>query len=183
MDTENHDEDCPKEGHVQGEDVEPMVLKETAANMADPSSPANIAEDPTEATPMKKKKTEPTVEFPKWSVRPIRTTELREEVPEPQRVLESEIVIELGAEQPQPGKEEPKMGDAAPAGQEAGSAECGPELEEVDVPVGTEFIQPVTSFFCSLCQVIYIREEEAKGAHCRSPSHRRMVQAHAASNL
>jgi len=62
--------------------------------------------------------------------------ELREEVPEPQRVLESEMVIELGAAQPQPGKEEPKMGDAAPAGQEAGSAECGPELEEVDVPVG-----------------------------------------------
>jgi len=43
MDTENHDEDCRKAGHVQGEDMEPMVLKETAANMEDPSSPANIA--------------------------------------------------------------------------------------------------------------------------------------------
>lgn len=63
--------------------------------------------------------------------------ELREEVSEAQRVLESEkVVIELGAEQPQPGKEEPKMGDAAPAGQEAGSAKRHPELEEVDVSVG-----------------------------------------------
>ncbi|XP_057705581.1 matrin 3-like 1.1 [Corythoichthys intestinalis] len=38
-------------------------------------------------------------------------------------------------------------------------------------PVGTEFVRPVVGYFCSLCQLIYADEDEAKVRHCSSPGH------------
>lgn len=36
---------------------------------------------------------------------------------------------------------------------------------------GTEFVRPVVGYFCSLCQLIYADEDEAKLQHCSSPAH------------
>ncbi|CAL8262511.1 unnamed protein product [Lota lota] len=137
---------------------------------------------------------EPAKEVPEPEVKVLQSesvlvVEPGEEVPKPKRVLESKkSVMELeaespqtGEEPPQPGKAELKIGDVPPTEEEAGFAERGPEPEELDEPFGTEFIHLVTGFYCSLCQVIYVREEEAKEGYCRSPSHRKMVQAHAGS--
>ncbi|XP_031654372.1 matrin-3 isoform X2 [Oncorhynchus kisutch] len=38
-------------------------------------------------------------------------------------------------------------------------------------PVGREFIKPVIGYFCDLCQVIYVNEDEAKNQHCSSLCH------------
>ncbi|XP_036799319.1 matrin 3-like 1.1 isoform X3 [Oncorhynchus mykiss] len=38
-------------------------------------------------------------------------------------------------------------------------------------PVGREFIKPVIGYFCDLCQVIYVDEDEAKNQHCSSLRH------------
>ncbi|XP_014054017.2 matrin-3 isoform X1 [Salmo salar] len=38
-------------------------------------------------------------------------------------------------------------------------------------PVGREFIKPVMGYFCDLCQVIYVNEDEAKNQHCSSLGH------------
>eukprot|EP00063_Salmo_salar_P093953 XP_014068788.1 PREDICTED: matrin-3-like [Salmo salar] len=38
-------------------------------------------------------------------------------------------------------------------------------------PVGREFIKPVMGYFCNLCQVIYVNEDEAKNQHCSSLCH------------
>ncbi|XP_064811455.1 uncharacterized protein LOC135526754 isoform X2 [Oncorhynchus masou masou] len=38
-------------------------------------------------------------------------------------------------------------------------------------PVGREFIKPVIGYFCDLCQVIYVHEDEAKDQHCSSLCH------------
>ncbi len=36
---------------------------------------------------------------------------------------------------------------------------------------GTEFVRPVVGYFCSLCQLIYADEDEAKLQHCSSAAH------------
>nr|XP_046152686.1 matrin-3-like [Oncorhynchus gorbuscha] len=38
-------------------------------------------------------------------------------------------------------------------------------------PVGREFIKPVIGYFCNLCQVIYVNEDEARNQHCSSLCH------------
>ncbi|XP_054648065.1 matrin-3-like isoform X2 [Dunckerocampus dactyliophorus] len=38
-------------------------------------------------------------------------------------------------------------------------------------PVGTEFVRPVVGYFCNLCQLIYVDEDEAKVQHCSSRQH------------
>ncbi|XP_064876032.1 calponin homology domain-containing protein DDB_G0272472-like isoform X1 [Oncorhynchus nerka] len=38
-------------------------------------------------------------------------------------------------------------------------------------PVGREFIKPVIGYFCDLCQVIYVNEDEARNQHCSSLCH------------
>ncbi|XP_064875099.1 matrin-3-like [Oncorhynchus nerka] len=38
-------------------------------------------------------------------------------------------------------------------------------------PVGREFITPVMGYFCNLCQVVYVNEDEAKNQHCSSLCH------------
>ncbi|KAB5571400.1 hypothetical protein PHYPO_G00224570 [Pangasianodon hypophthalmus] len=59
-----------------------------------------------------------------------------------------------------------------------GIAESSNESLKTDEPVGTEFVRPVVGYFCSLCNVIYASEEEAKDEHCRSPSHYEKVKEH-----
>lgn len=62
--------------------------------------------------------------------------------------------------QPQPG----------PAG---GSVEPQPTK-----PIGAEFVRPVVGYFCNLCEVIYVDEEEAKTKHCSSLTHYQKYKEH-----
>lgn len=43
-------------------------------------------------------------------------------------------------------------------------------------PAGTEFVRPVVGYFCNLCQVIYVDEDEAKVEHCSTTAHYRKYQ-------
>ncbi|XP_063046260.1 matrin 3-like 1.1 isoform X2 [Engraulis encrasicolus] len=45
-------------------------------------------------------------------------------------------------------------------------------------PVGQGFIGPVVGYLCSLCNVIYTTEEEAKNQHCSSLSHFQKLKEH-----
>ncbi|XP_017165968.1 matrin-3-like [Poecilia reticulata] len=38
-------------------------------------------------------------------------------------------------------------------------------------PLGKEFVNPTSGFFCSLCSVFYLNEETAKEIHCSSQEH------------
>nr|XP_057940623.1 RNA-binding protein 20 [Doryrhamphus excisus] len=44
------------------------------------------------------------------------------------------------------------------------------------IPLGVEFIEPRTGFFCKLCELFYTSEETAKMSHCRSTVHYRNLQ-------
>ncbi|XP_057698660.1 RNA-binding protein 20 isoform X1 [Corythoichthys intestinalis] len=44
------------------------------------------------------------------------------------------------------------------------------------IPLGVEFIEPRTGFFCKLCELFYTSEETAKTSHCRSTVHYRNLQ-------
>ncbi|XP_037114430.1 RNA-binding protein 20 isoform X1 [Syngnathus acus] len=44
------------------------------------------------------------------------------------------------------------------------------------IPLGVEFIEPRTGFFCKLCELFYTSEETAKMNHCRSIVHYRNLQ-------
>ncbi|XP_061625398.1 RNA-binding protein 20 isoform X1 [Phyllopteryx taeniolatus] len=44
------------------------------------------------------------------------------------------------------------------------------------IPLGVEFIEPRTGFYCKLCELFYTSEETAKLSHCRSPVHYRNLQ-------
>lgn len=41
---------------------------------------------------------------------------------------------------------------------------------------GPEFVRPVVGYFCNLCQLIFIDEDEAKLQHCSTPEHYRKYQ-------
>lgn len=45
-----------------------------------------------------------------------------------------------------------------------------------DLVTGTEFVRPVIGYSCTLCNILYASEEEAKEEHCRSLSHREKVK-------
>uniref|UniRef100_A0A096M938 Matrin-3-like n=1 Tax=Poecilia formosa TaxID=48698 RepID=A0A096M938_POEFO len=47
---------------------------------------------------------------------------------------------------------------------------------EPQKPVGAEFVRPVVGYFCNLCQLIFIDEDEAKLQHCATPAHYRKYQ-------
>ncbi|XP_077427099.1 RNA-binding protein 20 [Vanacampus margaritifer] len=57
------------------------------------------------------------------------------------------------------------------------------------IPLGVEFIEPRTGFYCKLCELFYTSEETAKLSHCRSTVHYRNLQkylsrlAHESLNL
>ncbi|XP_077379674.1 RNA-binding protein 20 isoform X2 [Festucalex cinctus] len=57
------------------------------------------------------------------------------------------------------------------------------------IPLGVEFIEPRTGFYCKLCELFYTSEETAKLSHCRSIVHYRNLQkylsklAHESLNL
>ncbi|KAF7707474.1 matrin-3-like [Silurus meridionalis] len=57
-----------------------------------------------------------------------------------------------------------------------GNTKFSNESLDRDGPIGTEFVRPVVGYFCSLCNVIYATEEEAKDEHCRSPLHYQKVK-------
>ncbi|CAL8332828.1 unnamed protein product [Gadus morhua 'NCC'] len=63
--------------------------------------------------------------------------------------------------QPQPG---PAGGDVEPA--------------KPTKPIGAEFVRPVVGYFCNLCEVIYVDEEEAKVEHCSSLIHYQKYKEH-----
>ncbi|KAK0148192.1 Matrin-3 [Merluccius polli] len=45
-------------------------------------------------------------------------------------------------------------------------------------PIGAEFVRPVVGYFCNLCEVIYVDEEEAKTKHCSSLTHYQKYKEH-----
>ncbi|XP_064874408.1 matrin-3-like [Oncorhynchus nerka] len=49
-------------------------------------------------------------------------------------------------------------------------------------PVGREFITPVMGYFCNLCQVAYVNEDEAKNQHCSSLCHYLKFMEHSAKD-
>ncbi|KAM9470732.1 matrin 3-like 1.1 isoform 1-T4 [Clarias gariepinus] len=58
------------------------------------------------------------------------------------------------------------------------ASESSDEALKTDGPVGTEFVRPVIGYSCTLCNILYASEEEAKEEHCRSLSHREKVKEH-----
>ncbi|XP_038849385.1 matrin-3-like isoform X1 [Salvelinus namaycush] len=65
---------------------------------------------------------------------------------------------------------ETKMEDNVETGPD--SMKTGMESSfQANNPVGREFITPVMGYFCDLCQVIYVNEDEAKNQHCSSLCH------------
>uniref|UniRef100_A0A3Q3ICB5 Matrin-type domain-containing protein n=2 Tax=Monopterus albus TaxID=43700 RepID=A0A3Q3ICB5_MONAL len=56
------------------------------------------------------------------------------------------------------------------------SREQDKAVSEHNIPLGVEFIEPTTSFYCKLCGLFYTSEETAKTTHCRSTVHYRNLQ-------
>ncbi|XP_055783742.1 matrin-3-like isoform X2 [Salvelinus fontinalis] len=72
---------------------------------------------------------------------------------------------------------ETKMEDNVETGPD--SMKTGMESSfQANNPVGREFIKPVMGYFCDLCQVIYVNEDEAKNQHCSSLCHYLKVMEH-----
>ncbi|XP_059508882.1 RNA-binding protein 20 isoform X2 [Stegostoma tigrinum] len=46
----------------------------------------------------------------------------------------------------------------------------------LSIPLGVEFVEARTGFYCKLCGLFYITEEAAKGSHCRSTVHYKNLQ-------
>uniref|UniRef100_A0A4W3K2A8 RNA binding motif protein 20 n=1 Tax=Callorhinchus milii TaxID=7868 RepID=A0A4W3K2A8_CALMI len=46
----------------------------------------------------------------------------------------------------------------------------------LSIPLGVEFVEPRTGFYCKLCGIFYITEEAAKTSHCRSTIHYKNLQ-------
>ncbi|XP_038147128.1 RNA-binding protein 20 isoform X2 [Cyprinodon tularosa] len=49
-------------------------------------------------------------------------------------------------------------------------------VSELSIPLGVEFIEPRTGFYCKLCGLFYTSEDAAKTTHCRSTVHYRNLQ-------
>uniref|UniRef100_A0A146WN47 RNA binding motif protein 20 n=1 Tax=Fundulus heteroclitus TaxID=8078 RepID=A0A146WN47_FUNHE len=56
------------------------------------------------------------------------------------------------------------------------SLEQDKAVSEHSIPLGVEFIEPRTGFFCKLCGLFYTSEDMAKTSHCRSTIHYRNLQ-------
>ncbi|CAL8358072.1 unnamed protein product [Merluccius merluccius] len=54
----------------------------------------------------------------------------------------------------------------------------GVEPPKPTKPIGAEFVRPVVGYFCNLCEVIYVDEEEAKTKHCSSLTHYQKYKEH-----
>ncbi|XP_069756183.1 RNA-binding protein 20 isoform X2 [Narcine bancroftii] len=49
-------------------------------------------------------------------------------------------------------------------------------FSNLSIPLGVEFVEPRTGFYCKLCGLFYITEEVAKTSHCRSFVHYKNLQ-------
>ncbi|XP_072882946.1 RNA-binding protein 20 isoform X1 [Hemitrygon akajei] len=49
-------------------------------------------------------------------------------------------------------------------------------FSNLSIPLGVEFVEARTGFYCKLCGLFYITEEAAKTSHCRSPVHYKNLQ-------
>ncbi|KAM4733050.1 matrin 3-like 1.1 isoform 2-T2 [Anableps anableps] len=78
--------------------------------------------------------------------------------------------------EPEADEEENPEPSAQESGTEAAPAEGATEPEKAANPVGAEFVRPVVGYFCNLCQLIFIDEDEAKLQHCSTPAHYRKYQ-------
>ncbi|XP_007567687.1 RNA-binding protein 20 isoform X2 [Poecilia formosa] len=56
------------------------------------------------------------------------------------------------------------------------SLEQDKAVSEHSIPLGVEFIEPRTGFYCKLCGLFYSSEDTAKTTHCRSTVHYRNLQ-------
>ncbi|KAM4750386.1 RNA-binding protein 20 [Anableps anableps] len=56
------------------------------------------------------------------------------------------------------------------------SLEQDKAVSEHSIPLGVEFIEPRTGFYCKLCGLFYSSEDTAKTTHCRSTIHYRNLQ-------
>ncbi|KAG5852242.1 hypothetical protein ANANG_G00060330 [Anguilla anguilla] len=45
-------------------------------------------------------------------------------------------------------------------------------------PMGREFVSQKIGYFCSLCNAIYVTEDEARNEHCSSHSHYEKLKAY-----
>ncbi|XP_027864653.1 matrin-3-like isoform X2 [Xiphophorus couchianus] len=105
---------------------------------------------------------------------PLKTLK-RENGPEPGQNL-STAEPEADEEKKQQIKtDEQNPAEPEPREQESGAppAEGAAEPQK---PVGAEFVRPVVGYFCNLCQLIFIDEDEAKLQHCATPAHYRKYQ-------
>ncbi|XP_067909106.1 RNA-binding protein 20 [Heterodontus francisci] len=50
----------------------------------------------------------------------------------------------------------------------------------ISIPLGVEFVEARTGFYCKLCGLFYITEEAAKTSHCRSTVHYKNLQKYLA---
>ncbi|KAM4555212.1 uncharacterized protein PAE49_014340 isoform 3-T3 [Odontesthes bonariensis] len=86
----------------------------------------------------------------------------------------SEVCSETKTSRPErkdstsPEQPEPPGQDSEPQSE---PAEGAAEPEKPAKPVGAEFVRPVVGYFCNLCQLIFIDEDEAKLEHCSTPAH------------
>ncbi|MEQ2192923.1 RNA-binding protein 20 [Xenoophorus captivus] len=56
------------------------------------------------------------------------------------------------------------------------SLEQDKAVSEHSIPLGVEFVEPRTGFYCKLCGLFYTNEDTAKTTHCRSTVHYRNLQ-------
>ncbi|XP_051883679.1 RNA-binding protein 20 [Pristis pectinata] len=76
-----------------------------------------------------------------------------------------------------------------PMQESAGSSQQVPHIQQpqlpwernnvfsnLSIPLGVEFVEPRTGFYCKLCGLFYITEEAAKTSHCRSSVHYKNLQ-------
>ncbi|MED6287895.1 hypothetical protein CHARACLAT_021045 [Characodon lateralis] len=56
------------------------------------------------------------------------------------------------------------------------SLEQDKAVSEHSIPLGVEFVEPRTGFYCKLCGLFYTNEDTAKNTHCRSTVHYRNLQ-------
>ncbi|XP_056151167.1 uncharacterized protein LOC130125612 isoform X1 [Lampris incognitus] len=176
--------------------------KERASGMKKNESDAEIGDDPSADTAKTKTKVEKKIEIEAEKTEPTPETEAEsnektvgtglfsvQNSQDPcaltKPVVWRGMEMELNCQQEDSGKleeEETKVGEhciKVQVEQNSYSAESDPELDDPGSPVGIEFIYPVTGYFCDLCEVICVTEDEARDKHCTSLSHRQMLKKHA----
>ncbi|XP_069029751.1 matrin-3-like isoform X2 [Embiotoca jacksoni] len=83
----------------------------------------------------------------------------------------TEVSLEAEPESADPGgpRKPPGPQRSEEAEQQTGPAGGAAGAETPPKPV--EFVRPVVGYFCNLCQLIFVDEDEAKQQHCSSPTH------------